>query len=438
MPVMDIEIHLDGRWVHCAQLTLSSPTATSRRGGVSLRYDDVYAGEHLYRADHRALSVNFPVDLQWRTLAHWPAFLIDLLPQGAARRRLERLSAQPLTEWELLQRGALNPVGNLRIRNAARELPPRHPGFTLADMLERGDGFIDHAHAVGATVAGATDTQGEAPKFWVVQDCNGAWHPDDGEFGGDARRHALLKLQVPESGPRALDMLRTEAAYQRVAHAVGLRVTSQLPEFIGDKALLVPRFDRRVERGREIRLGVESLYSIAKVLDADTPLQHHAILIELSRHLTDFPAELLEYVRRDILNIALGNRDNHGRNTAVLKDIDGSLRLAPLYDVGPAFLDARVIARRIRWDGEALGGEIDWMQVLANLRTHFEEAREAQLQPPVLLPNLDTTALVLKSFAPAVRELPSLMRQTGVEESIVQARAEACQRMAASLDAIQI
>jgi hypothetical protein len=38
-------------------------------------------------------------------------------------------------------------------------------------MLDRGDSFIDHAHAVGATVAGATDTQGEAPKFWAMREC---------------------------------------------------------------------------------------------------------------------------------------------------------------------------------------------------------------------------------------------------------------------------
>jgi serine/threonine-protein kinase HipA len=305
-------------------------------------------------------------------------------------------------------------------------------------MLERGDAFIDYAHAAGATVAGATDTQGEAPKYWVVEDGSGAWHPDDGESGGTAQRHALLKLPVPEAGPRATDMLRTEAAYQRVARAVGLRVTAQLPEFIGEKALLVPRFDRRTEAGHEVRLGVESLYSIVQALDADAPLQHHTILIELSRHLTDYPAEMLEYIRRDVFNIALGNRDNHGRNTAVLKDTDGSLRLAPLYDVGPSFLDARAIARRIRWDGEELGAQIDWRRVLANLRLHFEEAREARLPQSMLMPNLDATALSLKSFAPAVRALPDLMRQSGVDESIVQACTGACQRMAAALDAIPV
>jgi len=436
MHVMDIEIHLNGRWVRCAELTLASLQATSRHAGVTLQYDDGYAAEHLYQVDYGALSVNHPVDLQWRAMGQWPAFLIDLLPQGAARKRLER--NQQLTDWELLERGAHNPVGNLRIRNADREIVTRHSGFTLDEMLERGDAFIDHAHAVGATVAGATDTQGEAPKFWVVQDNENYWHPDDGEFHGVAKRYALLKFPVPESGSRALEMLRTEAAYQRIAHAIGLRVTSKLPEFVGNTALLIPRFDRRVKNEDEVRLGVESLYSVAKVLDSNSHLQHHTVLIELSKHLSDFPAEMAEYIRRDILNIVLGNRDNHGRNTAVLKDTDGSMRLAPIYDLGPAFLDARNIVRRIRWDGEELGGQIDWMRVFANLRTHFEEAREANPAPPVLMPHLDITAHVIKDFAPTMRALPDIMRKSGVEHSIVNARTEACQQMAASLEAIAV
>lgn len=52
-------------------------------------------------------------------------------------------------------------------------------------------------------------------------------------------------------------MLRNEASYQRVAQAVGLRVTSRLPEVI-EGGLLIPRFDRQVREGVVQRLGVES------------------------------------------------------------------------------------------------------------------------------------------------------------------------------------
>ena len=189
----------------------------------------------------------------------------------------------------------------------------------MNEMIERGDAIVDYAFECGAAVAGATDTQGDAPKLWVVEDEHGRWHPDSGEMPFGIRRHALLKFPVSESGPRAADILRHEAAYQRVAAAVGLRVTSPLPEF-ADGALLIPCFDRRVIDGREIRLGVESLYSIRGVLDsALTVLRDDQVLITLARCVSDFRAELIEYVRQDLFRswsrpAALSDSRRHQRS----------------------------------------------------------------------------------------------------------------------------
>ncbi|MGD9598675.1 MAG: hypothetical protein AB7G76_00035 [Steroidobacteraceae bacterium] len=118
---------------------------------------------------------------------------------------------------------------------------------------------MDYAASVGATVAGATDTQGEAPKFWIVEDMQGQWHPDGGNLPFPIRRYALLKFPMPEAGPRAGMILRHEARYQRIAARCGLRVTAELPTELpaaADGALLLPRFDRRWEGGNEVRLGV--------------------------------------------------------------------------------------------------------------------------------------------------------------------------------------
>ncbi len=419
---MQIDIHLGGRWLPCANITLRDPQRPSPYGGVTLAYDAAYAKQHLQARDIRALSVRMPVDFGVRALPTWPAFLIDLLPQGAARRRLER-SATPLSDWDLLTLGASNPVGNLRIGSTAAESTKAkaagypgfdaHPGFELDEMIGRGSAFIDHAEEVGAMVAGATDTQGEAPKFWVVQDASGRWHPDDGTLGHIARRFALLKFPVPEAGPRAADILRHEAVYQRVARAFGLRVTAELPEFV-DGALLIPRFDRRVGAAGEIRLGVESVYSMAGVLDsARGTLRHHEVLIELRRCASDFETEAIEYCKRDVLNLALGNRDNHGRNTALLKDVDGSVRLAPLYDFGPSYLDARAVARVIRWDAESQG-RIDWTVALANLEIRFEDAG----LPP---PRLDRIAAALREIGGQLTELPQILRESGADGALIDA-----------------
>lgn len=266
----------------------------------------------------------------------------------------------------------------------------------------------------------------KSPKFWVVEDEQGRWHPDSGEIPFGIRRQALLKFPVSESGPRAADILRHEAAYQRVAARVGLRVTSPLPEF-ADGALLIPRFDRRVIDGREIRLGVESLYSICGVLDsALTVLRHDQVLIALARCVSDFRVELAEYVRRDLFNLALGNRDNHGRNAAVLKDTDGTMALAPIYDFGPAFLDARAIARVLRWEGEAAGGG-EWNRVLDLLDIRFEEAGLASPRKPLMQIFCETAA--------ALETLPQVMRQCGVDEVIVAHRHDDIVRLANGLRA---
>ena len=421
---MRLEIHLDGTWHACAEVEPTTENS-SLQGTVRIRYEADYAIQHLLARDYRALSVRAPVDLGVRELPHWPSFLVDLLPQGAARRRIERDAPAPQSPWMLLEHGAVNPVGNLRVHPAQpRIAPAEHPGFALQEMIERGDVFVDYALALGAAVAGATDTQGDAPKFWIVEDEYGKWHPDNGALAFRPRRYALLKFSVTEAGIRAEDILRHEAVYQKVAQRCGLRVTRELPTFSAG-ALLIPRFDRRIVGAREIRLGVESLYSVTGVIDSATSaLRHDQALIALARHVTDFPREFREYVRRDLFNLALGNRDNHGRNMALLKDVDGTIALAPIYDFGPAYLDARTIARVIRWDGEAPGGG-DWKSVGERLDIRFEEAG---LQPPA-----SEFAAVAAETVVQLRTLPDLMRECAADAHVVDRRSPEIERLATAL-----
>src|ERR1700761_7133153 len=113
---MDFDIHREGAWYPCASVTLARDDEVTRTGRVWLKYDAQYAVGGLGASDHRALTVRAPVDLGSRQLPHWPSFLIDLLPQGAARKRIERLNNGALRDWALLGTGGVNPVGNLRGR----------------------------------------------------------------------------------------------------------------------------------------------------------------------------------------------------------------------------------------------------------------------------------------------------------------------------------
>ncbi|SFE78179.1 HipA-like C-terminal domain-containing protein [Paracidovorax wautersii] len=80
-------------------------------------------------------------------------------------------------------------------------------------------------------------------------------------------------------------------------------------------------------------------------------------------HCTDPQAEVLEYLRRDVANIALGNKDNHACNTALQRDWNGRIALTPLFDFAPMYLHPDGIARRIRCDGND-GGQPDWRRVI--------------------------------------------------------------------------
>lgn len=421
---MHIDIYIDGAWRQCAELSGDG----DRQQPVQLTYAADYAVEHLFARDLRAVSTRLPVDLSTRQYTTWPAFLIDLLSQGAARRRLERAAGVVLSDWDVLQRGAANPVGNLRVvGEAPRPVLPHRP-FSLREMTKRGDEFLEYAAGMGAAVTGATDTQGEAPKFWVVQDANGQWYPDDGNCDGFAQKFALLKFPVPEAGINAERILRHEALFQRVAQRIGLRTTKELPEFV-DGALLVPRFDRRLNNQVE-RLGVESLYSVAGIVDgARQPLRHDQVLLELAAILTNFDEELSEYIRRDLFNLAVGNRDNHGRNTAVLKYLDGTMRLAPIFDVGPSFLDARAITRVIRWDGER-AGDYDWPAVLDRLNDRNADRRERDGGAEI---KTDLIARCMHEFADAIAQLPQDMKECEVDAIIIEQRKPEIDRLAASL-----
>jgi serine/threonine-protein kinase HipA len=72
---------------------------------------------------------------------------------------------------------------------------------------------------------------------------------------------------------------------------------------------------------------------------------------------------VLEYLKRDVANLAFGNKDNHARNTALQRFADGQIRLTPLFDFAPMYLHPDGIARRMRWKGKE-GINVDWNGVL--------------------------------------------------------------------------
>jgi hypothetical protein len=88
-------------------------------------------------------------------------------------------------------------------------------------------------------------------------------------------------------------------------------------------------------------------------------VRHDTYCLALAKVITDPVQEMREYIRRDILNLALRNTNNHGRNTAVLRTND-QVKLSPLFDFAPMFLDPADIGRVSRWEDEQPGNQPEW------------------------------------------------------------------------------
>lgn len=418
---VNIEIFLAGRWQLAG--TFSPDEKSIDRGiscGGTYEYDLDYTVEQLEnRPDHR-VGLCYPVSFELFRAPRWPAFLLDIMPAGAGRRvwlRRLGLTDGDGADWELLRNGAGNPPGNIRIAGAA--LPPGqpHPGFSREEIVEKNADFIEYAEERGAVVAGATDVQGDAPKFLLVRDHHQRWHPDGGLPDNEAKDYWIVKF--PRGRTEAdCTVLRNESPYVEVARRFGLRVGAPLELF--ENALFIPRFDRTVAGCSVVRHGLESLCSAAGIAEYGRRGNNSLFCTAISRHATDPDSEIVEYVRRDILNVALRNTDNHGRNTSFLKRGDGSVTLSPLYDFAPMFLDPEGIPRSSRWEGalEPVIGRPAWGLIAQSLASAV---------------NQDELVAVLLRDADLVARLPETMKECGVEEQVIDRVADRCAEIAADL-----
>jgi serine/threonine-protein kinase HipA len=417
-----LEIYVAGVWRVAGSVTVQE----SERGifsPASFEYDLDYLdamADALDARDARAVSCRYPVAYDVPDEGAWPPFLLDIMPAGAARRHWEGTLQLPNTassDWSVLVRGAGNPPGNVRVREAidATNTSP-HPGFPRTEVLKRREQFVEYARANGAPVSGSTGAGGDAPKFLLREDVKGRWHADGALADKRTRRCWLVKFPRTRDASDRL-ILRAEAGYHAVAKKMGVRTGGDVTW--ESDCLFVPRFDRIVRRGAIEKLGLESLYSLAGVADFGSPLRKERQVEAIARFATDPETDLREFLLRDVLDVALGNTDNHARNTSVLKWAGGRIELSPLYDFAPMFLDQRMIARVSRWEDD--GDFPDWARVADALAKTLEPSK---------------TKHWLRSLAPAVAELPATMKDCGVPKVVITQTQERIGRVARALGAL--
>jgi len=305
-----------------------------------------------------------------------------MLPQGRGRQELLRhLGKSPTAnesgDWPLLLAGAGNPIGNLRVKEAATWLAAssgHRRGFTDEEVATLGVNFFEHLQPLGPSMAGSAGIQGEWPKILLTRARDGLLYLDHTLPDEQAVEHYIVKFAHGRD-PQLATIFRHETAYMALAERLKLRVHARL--VLRGQALFIRRFDRQVHEGQVIRLAQESIATLTGMPGFDAVPTHDQVCRELLRHCTAPQTEVLEYLKRDVANLAVGNKDNHARNTALQRNFEGHIALTPLFDFAPMYQHPDGIARRIRWEGNE-HGRIDWGRVLDRVCALATEVAEEE------------------------------------------------------------
>jgi serine/threonine-protein kinase HipA len=404
---LKIQTFLGGLWHDAAEVEFHQPQL-GHKGATTVSYGIDYFAEHasidysqdLSVVDRRAVSSWLPVDLETRRSNRWPSFLLDLMPQGLGRAMAcAALGLPPLSrssELPLLAAVGGSPVGTVRMAGS----PVggfEWEGLPIDDVLEGGDDVMVALRTVPAVAPAAVCLQGEWPKVALVADVNGYLHPEGGL--PDENVVASYILKFPRNLRRVDQaIIALEEIYAHVAAAAGLHVHAR-PR-LGRNCLLVPRFDR--EAGG-VRHGQESLVSASGIAAFGHQATHEDYLATIARISSDVAADVSEYVARDVINLAFGNPDNHGRNTAISKSAFGGVRLSPLFDFAPMSIAGQAIRRATNWACmRGRGGDYDpdWSVVVEAV------SAVAQVDAAPIIERLHQIAETIPSLARFVREMP--------------------------------
>lgn len=203
----------------------------------------------------------------------------------------------------------------------------------------------------------------------------------------------------------------------QLARKLGLRVHDDL--LLRDRALFIPRFDREVIDGRVRRHGQESVASVCGLSQFGEVPSHNKFLSDFMFVASDIARETIEYVKRDIANVVLGNTDNHARNTAIQRRDDGHIGLTPLFDFAPMFMHPDGIARRMRWEFDD-GGAPQWASVIEQAaQTGAMEAEDLSAAVKEMIAPLGT--LMDDAYALGIGEMIEVKRMT-IENNLNQLR----------------
>ena len=262
-------------------------------------------------------------------------FFAEMLPEGRMRSRLAVMAN--IGEGDVI--GLLRVYGR-DVAGALQIWDPDVPGEPRIPKLEPVDeqGVADLLGEVGSfplankPAGGKTSLAGVQDKIVLV--CNeDGWHR---ALDGYPSTHILKPVTTDFPS-----MIYDEEYGARLAQALGLTTYETfIEEFAGVPALVIERYDRRdVVEGVPGRVHQEDFNQVLGAR-GDQKYQKYGGKVSLKRIAGELSAlgdsaSLRKLATMAVLAAAIGNLDMHAKNISLLHHPDGSVEIAPAYDVVP-------------------------------------------------------------------------------------------------------
>lgn len=264
------------------------------------------------------------------------AWLDGLLPEGRTRDALAiDAGIDPDDTLAFLARYGHDTAGAVLLTAAGHTPAPPAPPEPLDDAA------VARLLRAAAARAGGTERHehltsslpGMEPKITLLRDHHGWARP----HGTSPTTH-ILKLARPSDSPTA-DLVNTEAASLDLARRTGLTtVDAHVTEIEGERCIVVTRYDRVPHPTGIRRVHQEDTAQALGIntRDPERKFQHGRALPSLARIarvLRDDGTRPDPLLALTAFNLAIGNTDAHAKNISLLRHDDGTVRLAPAYDV---------------------------------------------------------------------------------------------------------
>jgi serine/threonine-protein kinase HipA len=260
-------------------------------------------------------------------------FFTELLPEGPALEQLARQSRVPPQDTiGLLRRYGRDVAGAVEIFDPESDFEPPRPELRTLSAEDIGRLARKQAESPlgNDPIRGRISLGGFQTKFTLTSK-NNVWYQP---LGGYPSTHIIK----PPSADYPTIIFDEEYGTRIARHLGLLGYQTSIESFDGVECLVIQRYDRDTASDPPARIHQEDMNQ-ALGTSGIQKYQEHGGAMSLSRiagllagTTTTGPTQLL---RQITLAAGIGNLDMHGKNISLIHLPDGSVQLAPAYDVVP-------------------------------------------------------------------------------------------------------